>query len=89
MGIDTSKDRMERRCPRLGGQVTFHYCRTGGDNDSACWKIFDCWWEHFDVVSYLQACLSETEFQALVAKKPQAKIVSLVALIEQARQRSR
>ncbi len=87
MGIDTNKDQMERRCPRLGGQIPFRYCRTGGDDDSACWKIFDCWWEYFDVVGYLQECLSDAKFQALVDKKPQAKIVSLVELIEQAKQR--
>lgn len=88
MTIDTSKDQLELRCPRLGGQVTFQYCRTGSDDDSACWKIFDCWWEYFDVVSYLQKSLPDDKFQALVDKKPQAKLVSLVELIEQAQQRT-
>lgn len=88
MSIDKSKDQLELRCPRLGGQITFQYCRTSGDDHSACWKIFDCWWEVFDVVEHLQKCLPEDKFRALVETRPQLKIASLVELIEQAKQRT-
>jgi len=89
MAIDKSKDQLGLRCPRLGGQVTFHYCRTSSDDHSVCWKIFDCWWEIFDVVKYLQKCLPEDKFQALADTRPRPKIASLVELIEQAKQRTR
>lgn len=85
--MDTSKDQLERRCPRLGGPVTFYYCRTGGDEHATCWKIFDCWWEHFDVVDFLKTNLPNDKFQTLLDNRPQAKIVSLVELIEQAKRR--
>ena len=52
--MDENKEYLEQRCPRLGGQVSFGYCRMGTDDGSACWKIFDCWWEYFDVVEYLK-----------------------------------
>jgi hypothetical protein len=46
------------RCPRLGHELTFGYCRreTGG---KPCRLILDCWWERFDVRSFLQAHLPE------------------------------
>jgi len=52
--MDTNKDNLEIRCPRLGGPVSFEYCRTNGDEMLPCWKIFDCWWERFDVAAFLK-----------------------------------
>ncbi len=48
------------RCRRLGHEVTFGYCRreTGG---KPCRLILDCWWEQFDVRSFLQAHLSKED----------------------------
>jgi hypothetical protein len=82
-----NRDQIERRCPRLGGQVSFGYCRTSSDDHSVCWKILDCWWESFDVVQYLQNSLPEKQFNQLAHAKPRPKIVSLVELIEQAKKR--
>jgi hypothetical protein len=82
-----SKDSHERRCPRLGGPVSFGYCRSSGDNDTACWKILDCWWERFDVVGHLKTVLPEDEFRMIVNARPRPKMVSLVELIEQAKKR--
>lgn len=82
-----SWDHIERRCPRLGGPVSFGYCRTSSDDHSVCWKILDCWWESFDVVTYLQRSLPEEQFNQLVHAKPRPKIVSLFELMEQAKKR--
>jgi len=79
---------LERRCPRLGGPVSFRYCRTNGEDGLPCWKIFDCWWESFDVVAYLKKSLPKDTFKRLVNAKPKPKIVSLVELIEQAKNRA-
>ena len=85
--MDENVDLLERRCPRLGGPVLFSYCKTSGDNHSICWKIFDCWWECFDVVGYLKKSLPKDKFKKLANSKPKQKIVSLVELIEQAKKR--
>ena len=85
--MDENVDLLERRCPRLGGPVLFSYCKTSVDNHSICWKIFDCWWECFDVVGYLKKSLPEDKFKNLANSKPKQKIVSLVELIEQAKNR--
>ncbi|MDP2645809.1 MAG: hypothetical protein Q8P24_12785 [Desulfobacterales bacterium] len=78
---------MKRRCPRLGHSVTFQYCRHCSDNELPCGKIIDCWWEHFDVVSYLKSDLSEDSFSALLNHEPEQKIGTLVALIAKAQNR--
>jgi hypothetical protein len=77
------------RCRRLGHEVRFGYCRqeTGGN---PCRLILDCWWERFDVRSFLQAHLSQEAMaqveQAAVAP-PASKMLSLLDLIQQARER--
>ena len=81
-------EQLKRRCPRLGGEVFFDYCRGCGPHGQTCWKVFDCWWEVFDVVAYLRAQLPEDEFEALANARPQPKVLSLLELIEAARQRS-
>ncbi len=86
--MSENKDQIERRCPRLGGSVSFVYCRTSGDDNSPCWKIFDCWWECFDVVGYLKNSLPEDMFTRLVNSKPKPKIVSLVEIMEEAKERA-
>jgi hypothetical protein len=77
------------RCRRLGQEVAFSYCRqeTGGQ---PCCLVLDCWWERFDVRSFLQAHLS-AEAMAQVERArtspPPAKVLSLLDLVQQARER--
>ena len=80
-------DNLERRCPRLGGQIAFKYCRTCGDDLIVCSKIIDCWWEKFDVMNYCQKLLPEESFHLLIQNRPKAKITSLIEIIEQAKRR--
>jgi hypothetical protein len=77
------------RCRRLGEEVTFGYCRQemGG---KPCRLILDCWWEQFDVRSFLQAHLSEEDMaqvERASASPPPSKMLSLVELIQQAKDR--
>jgi hypothetical protein len=80
-------DRYERRCPRLGGPVSFRYCLGADEKGKACHKIIDCWWEYFDVMSFLKTHLPEKAFKALTKSRPMNKVTSLVDLIEKARER--
>jgi len=77
------------RCRRLGEEVTFGYCRqeTGG---KPCRLILDCWWEQFDVRSFLQAHLSAEDMaqvERAAAAPPPSKMLSLVELIQQTKDR--
>jgi hypothetical protein len=47
----------------------------------------DCWWETFDVRTYLENSLSEAAFKSITEAKPPDKIASILDLIEQAKQR--
>lgn len=82
---DVSKDACERRCPRLGGWVTFGYCRSEGEIEGVCPKIFDCWWEQFDVVSYLRNRLPSSVFEAVRNAVPRPKVATILDLIEKAK----
>jgi hypothetical protein len=77
------------RCPRLGQELTFGYCRqeTSG---KPCRLILDCWWERFDVRSFLQAHLPEegmAQVERAGAAPPPSKVLSLLEIIQQAKDR--
>ena len=85
---DQNLENLERRCPRLGSDISFNYCLISGEDDDPCFKILDCWWEYFDVVAYLKKNLDEESFNRLADTKPKHKITSLVELIEQTKKRA-
>jgi hypothetical protein len=84
--MDHDKDHLTQRCPRLGGPVSFGYCREPAGESLPCWKILECWWEVFDVSAYLREQLSEEDFDRLISAKPKPKVASLLELIEKAKQ---
>ncbi|MGD8251254.1 MAG: hypothetical protein PVH30_01620 [Desulfobacterales bacterium] len=83
--VNETPDLLERRCPRLGGPVSFGYCRSLSDSSHPCRQIFDCWWERFDVVGHLRAILPETVFTALGARETLPRVNRIIELIEEAR----
>ncbi|MFY9942173.1 MAG: hypothetical protein WAK57_08365 [Desulfobacterales bacterium] len=86
--MDRRWDDCERRCPRLGGPVRFAYCRDhGGDRPATpCGKLFDCWWEVFDVAAYLRANLPAETVAQLLQRTPRPKVQSLLEMIARAQQ---
>jgi len=82
------KDNLQIRCPRLGGPVPFTYCKKTGHDGQPCFKVMDCWWQHFDVRAYLKKNLTEEAFNALLGQRPRPKLTGILELIEQARQNS-
>jgi len=83
--MDKEQAELVRRCPRLGNPVPFNYCEVCGDDQQPCFKILDCWWEHFNVVQYLKDHLPEDQFNQLMTARPKPKVSSLIELIEQAK----
>jgi hypothetical protein len=81
--------KLERRCPLLGGPIQFSYCSACGESRKVCFKILDCWWEYFDVTSYLKSTLAPQEFANLKRAKPPGKINSLIGLIQKAKQNTK
>jgi len=85
---DKPVDELTRRCPRLGSGITFEYCLISGEDDLPCWKILDCWWEIFDVESYLKANLPEAVFKRLMSSKPVNKLASILEIAEKAKKQA-
>lgn len=86
--IKESEKQLTRRCPRLGGPVSFRYCRTCGHEKQACWKIIDCWWETFDVVQYLRDTLPQRQLSRILNPKPPSKIAGILHCADKARART-
>ena len=74
------------RCPRLGHPITFSYCRSE-NMGIPCFKAIDCWFEHFPVADYLKEALTHEEWDRAFQGTVKTKVMSLVELIEQARNR--
>ena len=53
--------------------VTHFKC---GDRGEPCWKVFDCWWETFDIVTYMKASLTADQFESLM----QTRIVEVLVV---------
>ncbi len=76
-------DSFQIRCPRLGQQIHFSYCRQE-NMGLPCFKTLDCWYIHFQVVEYLQQELSTAEWRDAFETPSTPKMVSLAELIEKA-----
>jgi hypothetical protein len=76
------EDKRVTRCRRLGHEVTFHYCLTQ-EGHTVCPLILNCWWEVFDVVTFLREILTEEEFQALVQRRaaPPPRLQRIVEIL--------
>ncbi len=80
-------DALTRRCPMLGHELNFSYCRQPGGQEIPCRKIFDCWFERFDIRAFMQANYPpETIAQILQPKQP--KMASLLEIIQRVQNQS-
>ena len=86
LSAEPPEDDVQIRCPRLGHQINFPYCRSE-NNGLPCFKTLDCWYNHFDVQTYFTGKLTKEDFEKTFLKKVKPKIASLFDLIEQAKAR--
>ncbi len=80
----TANDHRSRRCPILGHDIRFSYCRQPG-RLLPCGRVGDCWWEMFDVESFIRANYTDEQVRQILSA-PKPKVLSLIELIQQARQ---
>jgi len=81
---DPPGDDYSIRCPRLGHQIGFSYCRSE-NMGLPCFKVVDCWFEHFLVEEYLREELEPEDWDRLCRRPAKLKIQSLMDLIEEAK----
>ena len=82
----TTYDDLQVRCPKLGGEVTFAYCRQEA-GDLPCSRVVVCWYLYFPVESHLEKILTKDQQERFFNQKPKDKITTLVELIEKAKKR--
>ncbi len=79
----TAHDHRTRRCPMLGHDVPFSYCRAPG-RPLPCSRVGDCWWQTFDVQGFIRSHYSDEDIRQILAP-PTDKRASIAELIEKAR----
>jgi hypothetical protein len=79
-------DHLEIRCPKLGGQVTFAYCRREAGT-IPCQRTVVCWQRTFPVEAFLESILSEEDWVRWANQNPKEKMTTLLELIEEAKKR--
>ncbi|MBL0712839.1 MAG: hypothetical protein JJV98_03985 [Desulfosarcina sp.] len=72
------------RCPRLGHQISFSFCRYE-NRGLPCFKTLDCWHAHFPVEAHLRAELTPEDWEKSFNRPLKPKVTSLLELIEQAK----
>ncbi len=82
--VISDNDGRSRRCPMLGHVVEFGFCRQYTEG-KPCRKIFDCWWETFEVVDFVTSHYTEEEVAA-ITRPPTDRIVNIYELIRKAQE---
>ena len=68
-----SYDQLTIRCPSLGGEVPFSYCRKQGKGDP-CARLPRCWMERLDIVAYIKTFFSAEEITAFFLQPPSGRM---------------
>jgi hypothetical protein len=79
-------DEREIRCPKLGHELTFAYCRREGGH-LPCARIIRCWESLFSVESFMRDTLDAETWDAFCRQAPPDKMTTLLDLIEKAKAR--
>lgn len=87
LDVETVFDALEMRCPRLGGEVTFAYCRKIGDG-LPCTRSLICWEAPFPVADYMARVLTEDEWRAVFEAPPKKRLDAILEAASQALEQS-
>jgi len=72
------------RCPQLGGEVPFRYCRTVNE-DLPCRRIMVCWEFRIEISKFLSDHYSIEQIQRALAPPTKTRIETILELIEMAK----
>ncbi|MCM2284024.1 MAG: hypothetical protein NDI81_04555 [Desulfobacula sp.] len=78
---DPPKEDVLIRCPRLGHEIYFNYCRVE-NNGLPCFKTLDCWFNYFDVQAHLKEKMTVEDFEKVFLNVARPKIHALFDLIQ-------
>jgi hypothetical protein len=72
------------RCPQLGGEVPFRYCRTVNE-DLPCRRIMVCWEFRIEISKFLSEHYSIDQIQSALASPNKTRLDTILELIEKAK----
>ena len=79
-------DKLERRCPSLGGPVPFYYCRTM-NHKLPCARIIQCWGAKLDMQAFLETNYSEEDLKSAFEPDPRTRVQKIIQIAEEARKK--
>lgn len=85
--MKTEHDHKLTRCPKLGDEMTFAYCRAEA-GDLPCARILPCWQAAFDVEAWLKDHLTKEQWERFTRAQPKDKVTSLIEIIERAKRQT-
>lgn len=81
-------DKLEIRCPKLGHEIRFSYCRNEGGN-MPCSRTLSCWHSRIPVEEELQAIMDAEQWDKFLAQKSPDKLSAILDLTELAIRRKK
>jgi len=85
LDVETVFDKLETRCPRLGGSVPFDYCRKL-EEGLPCSRALVCWEPHFPVARYLSSVLTKEEWGKTFKTDSQSRLEKIISIADQFRE---
>jgi hypothetical protein len=79
---------LETRCPKLGHEIRFSYCRLEA-GDLPCSRAIACWQSRIPVVDILQQSMSEEQWVRFRTTEPRDKLSTLLEHLAAADHRKR
>jgi len=77
-------DALTIRCPQLGGEIPFKYCRTVNE-ELPCRRIVVCWEFRIEISKFLGEHYSVDQIQRALAPPTKTRIDTILELIEKAK----
>jgi len=77
-------DELIIRCPMLGGEIPFRYCRIVNE-DLPCRRIIICWEFTIEIGKFLRENYSFDQIQRALAPPTKTRIETILELIEKAK----
>ncbi len=80
-------DEVEVRCPRLGGEVTFGYCRQLSEGGLPCNRALICFELKFPVAEYFKRVLKEETFRRIFLDPEESRYDKILRTFAEATER--
>ena len=78
-------DALVIRCPQLGGEVPFRYCRTVNEN-LPCRRIMVCWEFRVKISKFLGEHYSVDQIQCALAPPTKTRLDTILEIIEKVKE---